>query len=77
MTASEIPAHAIELQSAQSFAATLARLTAALEAAGMTIFARIDHHLGAQQVGLSMPPTTSAPAEHAVHLGGMFRVVWA
>jgi uncharacterized protein (DUF302 family) len=47
-----------ELASAHPFAATLERLSAALEGAGMTIFARIDHQAGALSVGLSMPPTS-------------------
>ena len=39
------------------FTATLARLTAAIESAGLTIFARIDHTAGANGAGLAMPPT--------------------
>ena len=48
----------IEQTSPFAFAATLDRLSAAITAAGMTIFAQIDHAAGAQSVGLSMPPTT-------------------
>lgn len=44
--------------SAHDFAATLDRLTRAIAAAGMTIFARIDHAAGAREAGLAMPPTT-------------------
>lgn len=47
-----------ELLSAYDFTATLQRLTLAIEAAGMHIFARIDHRAAAQQVGLDMPRTT-------------------
>jgi uncharacterized protein (DUF302 family) len=36
---------------------TMDRLTAAVEAKGMTVFARIDHAAGASAVGLSLPPT--------------------
>jgi uncharacterized protein (DUF302 family) len=45
-------------QSARDVPMTLARLTAALEAKGITVFARIDHAEGAQSVGLSLRPTT-------------------
>ncbi len=41
-----------------SFAATLERLTGAIEKAGMTIFATIDHAKNARGVGLAMPPAT-------------------
>ena len=40
------------------FDATLARLTAAIDRAGLHLFARIDHAAGAREVGLDMPPTT-------------------
>jgi uncharacterized protein (DUF302 family) len=39
-----------------SFQATVDRLVAAIEGAGMTLFARIDHAANALQAGLSMPP---------------------
>ena len=39
------------------FDATLDRLAKAIERAGLTIFALIDHAAGAQRVGLAMPPT--------------------
>ncbi len=48
----------VEHASAVGFAPTLERLVRAIEAAGMTIFATIDHAAGAQQVGMTMPPTT-------------------
>jgi uncharacterized protein (DUF302 family) len=47
-----------ELPAGQPFTQTLDRLVAAIEAAGMRIFARIDHAAAAAGVGLSMPPTT-------------------
>ena len=48
----------VTLQSAHDFDTTLGRLTAALEAKGITIFARIDHAAGAKKVGLELRPTT-------------------
>ena len=39
------------------FEATLAQVTGAITAAGLTIFAQIDHAHGAAQAGLAMPPT--------------------
>jgi uncharacterized protein (DUF302 family) len=47
----------ITRQSADDFATTLDRLTRALEAKGLTIFARVDHAAGAASVGLPLPPT--------------------
>ncbi len=47
----------VEHVSTLSFAATLDRLVAAIKAAGLIIFARIDHAAGARQAGLAMPPT--------------------
>jgi uncharacterized protein (DUF302 family) len=44
--------------SLHDFATTLTCLTAALEAKGVTIFARIDHAAGAASVGLMLRPTT-------------------
>jgi uncharacterized protein (DUF302 family) len=44
--------------SAHDAPTTLARLTAALDAQGVTIFARIDHAAGAHNVGLLLRPTT-------------------
>jgi uncharacterized protein (DUF302 family) len=48
----------ITLSSANDAPTTLARLTAALEAERVTIFACIDHAAGAQSVGLGLRPTT-------------------
>jgi uncharacterized protein (DUF302 family) len=47
----------VEYLSDLDFAATLARLVQRIEAAGMTVFARIDHAAGAREVGMEMPPT--------------------
>lgn len=51
-------ANTVELSSPYPFASTLTRVAAALEGAGLTIFARVDHQAAAQAVGLAMPPTT-------------------
>jgi len=48
----------ITLPSAHDVGVTLDRLTAALDAKGVTIFARIDHAAGASSVGLPLRPTT-------------------
>jgi len=48
----------VTLQSSHDFATTLERLTAALEAKGVRVFARIDHAAGAASVGLALRPTT-------------------
>lgn len=46
-----------EIITPSDFTATLARVAAAIAAAGLTVFARIDHAQGAAQAGLAMPPT--------------------
>ena len=48
----------VEHVSAMDFPTTLARLRAAIEGAGMTVFAAIDHAAGAASAGLAMPPAT-------------------
>ena len=48
----------ITLPSAHDVGTTLGRLTEALDAKGVTIFARIDHAAGAAGVGLPLRPTT-------------------
>jgi uncharacterized protein (DUF302 family) len=48
----------ITLRSAHDATTTLDRLSAALDAKGVTIFARIDHAAGAASVGLPLRPTT-------------------
>jgi uncharacterized protein (DUF302 family) len=57
MTHSAETADVVELASGEAFAATLERLVSAVEAAGLRIFARIDHAAGAAEVGIAMPPT--------------------
>ena len=47
----------VSIPSPHSVASTLDRLTAALEAKGMRIFARIDHRAGAEQAGETLRPT--------------------
>jgi uncharacterized protein (DUF302 family) len=47
----------IEHKSSMSFQATVDRLVAAIEKAGMSVFGTIDHAAGAKAVGMSMPPT--------------------
>jgi uncharacterized protein (DUF302 family) len=48
----------IEVTSPFGFEPTLTRVVEAIEAAHLTIFARIDHAANARDVGLAMPPTT-------------------
>jgi uncharacterized protein (DUF302 family) len=55
----------IELISPVAFAPTLERLINAIHAAGLTLFFRFDHAANAQEVGLSMPPTTVLVYGHA------------
>ncbi len=57
MTAAQ-DADVVEQVSAVAFAPTLDRLVEAIQAAGLTVFARIDHAAGARGAGLAMPPTT-------------------
>ena len=47
----------VEQTSAYGFDDTVQRLIKAVEAAGMTVLARIDHAAGARQVGMALPPT--------------------
>jgi len=46
----------VEYTSERAFSPTVNRLIEVLEAAGMKIFARIDHAAGAHEAGLAMPP---------------------
>ncbi len=48
----------VEKASGLSFDRTLERLVEAIERAGMTVFARIDHAANARGVGATMPPAT-------------------
>jgi uncharacterized protein (DUF302 family) len=43
--------------SSLAYQPTVDRLIAAIEKAGMTVFARIDHEAGAKGAGMTMPPT--------------------
>lgn len=45
-------------RSAHDFVTTLGQLLAAIEAKGLSVFATIDHAAGAEEVGLSLRPTT-------------------
>ncbi len=54
-----------ETVSPHGFEATLDLLTAAIARAGLTLFSRIDHHAGAQDAGLAMPPATVLTYGHA------------
>ena len=56
--AHEQNADPIEFVSPMSFGPTLERLVKAIERAGMTVFATIDHAAGARDIGMTMPPTT-------------------
>jgi uncharacterized protein (DUF302 family) len=47
----------VEHKSSLGFQVTLDRLVAAIEKAGMSVFATIDHAAGAKAVGMSMPST--------------------
>jgi putative redox protein len=47
----------VTLPSPHAFAETVARLEAALDGAGLTVFARIDHAAGARAAGLDLRPT--------------------
>ena len=65
MTQTETNTELIERISSTPFDATLDRLATAIKAAGMQIFARIDHAAGAREAGLSLPPTTVLIYGHA------------
>jgi len=55
----------VEIVSPFSFAATRDRIMRSIEAAGLTIFAQIDHAQGAHEVGLALPPTLVLIYGHA------------
>lgn len=55
----------VERTSPLEFSATVARLTEAIEAAGLQIFATIDHAAAARGAGLQMPPTVVLLYGHA------------
>ncbi len=47
----------VEHKSSVGFQPTVDRMVAAIEKAGMSVFATLDHAGGAKAVGMSMPPT--------------------
>ena len=55
----------IEHKSSVNFQSTVDRLVAAIQQAGMSIFASIDHAGGAKAVGMSMPPSVVLIYGHA------------
>lgn len=55
----------VELSSPFGFEVMLHRVSEAIEAAGLTVFARIDHSDGARQAGFMMPPTIVLLYGHA------------
>ncbi|VTU30230.1 DUF302 domain-containing protein [Variovorax sp. PBL-E5] len=55
----------VEQIGASDFASTLERLTAAIEGAGLQIFARIDHAAGARAIGMDMLPAVVLVYGHA------------
>jgi len=50
-------AEVVERPSKIAFGPTLERLVHAIEAAGMVVFAEIDHSAGAREINVEMPPT--------------------
>ena len=62
---SEVTSATVEHLSPVGFDATIDRLTKAIEDAGLTIFARIDHAAGARNANLTMPPTVVLIYGHA------------
>ncbi len=55
----------VEMASNANFALTLDRLIQGIEAAGMIVFAQIDHAAGARDIGTEIPPTTVLVYGHA------------
>jgi uncharacterized protein (DUF302 family) len=55
----------VEQVSPVDFEPTLERIAAAIRAAGLTIFAQIDHAANARDAGLTMPPSTVLIYGHA------------
>ena len=47
----------VSIKSAHDAATTIDRLAAAVEGAGATVFARIDHAAGAEKAGMALRPT--------------------
>jgi uncharacterized protein (DUF302 family) len=61
LTEAEVAEHV----STVAFESTVERIVARIAAAGLTLFARIDHAAGARDAGLSMPPATVLIYGHA------------
>jgi len=59
------PSDIVEIESPWPFLETLAKLSLAIEAAGLNVFASIDHAAGAAALGMSMPPTVVLIYGHA------------
>lgn len=59
LAASAAWADMIRVESAYSVEETIDRLEAAVEGAGATVFARIDHAKGAESVGMELAPATA------------------
>ncbi len=59
------PPDVIERRSGRSLGETLALLRAAIDGAGLTVFATIDHAAAARKAGLAMPPTVVLVYGHA------------
>ena len=56
--ASPAAADMIRVQSPHSVPETIDRLAAAVEGAGATVFARVDHQKGAESIGAELPAAT-------------------
>jgi uncharacterized protein (DUF302 family) len=65
MNPSQPDAGYIERKSSMAFQPTVDRLVGAIEKAGMTVFAKIDHAAGARDAGLSMAPSMVLIYGHA------------
>lgn len=55
----------VEYPSAKAFQPTLVHLLERINAAGLTVFATVDHAAGARHAGMSMPPTVLVLYGHA------------
>jgi uncharacterized protein (DUF302 family) len=55
----------VEIVSPFSFTVTRDRIMRSIEAAGLTVFAQIDHAQGAREIGLALPPTLVLIYGHA------------
>ena len=48
----------VKVESANTFEETLDRLDTLINSKGLTVFSRIDHHKGAEKVGMTLRPTS-------------------